>query len=178
MEALPSADSKTYSLEEYEGWWSRAEELNRYIQKIPVSLAESVKMDSKQTRILEDYMELDPPYVFEELGYTEDDDVGALLSWIKEAETFIYYMMNVRQREGSANKSSSRVEPIESVHEAYGVSDQWRWPWISKWHEDPDGQRSSMEERSEERQKISKVLIGGAVAIGGVYMFMKYLEED
>lgn len=191
---------RVYTVAEFERWWARSEELNSILRRLPRDVISAAGMGNRRAQLLERWEDLETPEVDD--IEVEEEVLGALLSWIRDSETLIHYIIYTRDltsehggeatandtgKETTATASAppSRPAPIvpatriiNSMSEAIGVQEDWHWPWIEGW-DDPDKRKSIINPKKKKGKKLTmkRAATMGALGAGAVYVFSRYLDE-
>lgn len=190
---------RVYTIDEFERWWARSEELNSILRRLPHDVVAAAAMENRRAQLLERFEDLETPELDEE--FVDEEMAGALQSWIRDSETLIHYIIYTRDvtREstpdartandpveagvpaGSA-KPPAPIRPalnvIRTLDDAPGVSDEWHWPWIDGW-DDPDKRQQILNPKKKKGKKMSikRAATMTALGAGAVYVFSRYLDE-
>lgn len=152
---------------DYDGWWERAVELSDYIAKVPSSVIEKVDMADRRNKLVFDFDQLGSPS-----SESEPVPTGAveqLRRWIGQAEGFVGFLL----------QSFEPAAPITQVPVLVsGIEDEeWQWPWIDGW-DDPKKRKKILNPSGKEESQIKRLLIGGAVLGGALFIGKRFMETD
>lgn len=195
----PEADEpRAPTIDEFERWWVRSEELESILRRLPRDVVSAASMGNRREQLLERWEDLETPTLDEEV---DEDMYGEMMSWIRDSETLIHYIIYTRDVRGddatagtesaSNDTTASTEEPvvaeappataststqsslrvIGSIDEAPGVSLNWKWPWIEGW-DDPDQRNKILNPKSKKGKKMSLKRAATYSAIGAGAVFM------
>jgi hypothetical protein len=174
--------------EDFERWWARSEELYDVLRRLPGRLVVKAGMQHRHQVLLERWGDLETPRL-------DDDEidlnlVGALRSWIHDAEIFIRYIISTEdtgtgpttaEAGGSqmpANMPTApRLAPVETTELAPAVTQKWHWPWVEGW-DDPKKRKHILSPKEKKETSLKRRLIFAALGVGAVYAGAKYLDEE
>lgn len=200
----PEAAPRVHTIADFEQWWTRSEELDSILRRLPRDVVSAADMGNRRSQLLERWEDLETPEVNDE--EVDEEVLGALLSWIRDSETLIHYIIYTRDvrrdhdQDGatandtdiptSASASAPTVDsplraPIQpslsvvnTISEVPGVNENWRWPWITGW-DDPDARNQILHPKKKKKAKLTvkRAATMGALGAGAVYVFSRYLDE-
>lgn len=194
---------QVYTIDDFERWFVRSEELNSILRRLPLKVVSAAGMANRRDQLLETWEDLETPELDE--SEVDDDMMGDLLSWVKDSETLIHYIVYTRNTNGvpevggkeSAKASndgvpeasslppqtvepSSRPGPqvIASMSGAPGVTGQWHWPWIEGW-DDLEKREGIINPKKAKPKKMSlkRAATMTALGAGAVYVMARYMDE-
>lgn len=194
------AAPRVHTIVDFERWWTRSEELNSILRRLPRDVVTAASMGNRREQLLERWEDLETPDVEE--NEVDEEVLGALLSWIRDSETLIHYIIYTRDvrgdhsQEGTANDTeapaaaSAQAVPqrqplitpslnvISTIDDAPGVSEDWHWPWIAGW-DDPDRRKQILNPKKKKKAPLTlkRAATMGALGAGAVYVFSRYLDE-
>ena len=174
--------------EAFERWWARSEELVSILRRLPGRIVAATDMANRRLTLLDVHDELERPGLAAEI---DDGAVGALRSWIKDAETLIHYIVTARDTgigsrsttasndpppvSGNNLPSAPRLSPIDELDDSPAFSDDWHWPWIEGW-DDPKKRKAILHGKEKKKMTKKRKMFLGALAVGAVYAGAKYLD--
>lgn len=192
------------TIDEFERWWTRSEELESILRRLPRDVVSAASMGNRREQLIERWEDLETPALDEEV---DEDMHGELMSWIRDSETLIHYIIYTRDVRGddatagtesaSNDTAASTEEPvvaeappaasastqsslrvIGSIDDAPGVSMDWKWPWIQGW-DDPDRRKKILNPKSKKGKKMSlkRAATYSAIGAGAVFMISRYIDE-
>lgn len=194
------------TIDEFERWWVRSEELESIMRRLPRDVVSAASMGNRREQLLERWEDLETPTLDEEV---DEDMHGELMSWIRDSETLIHYIIYTRNTRGDnatsgpesasndtatattasadepivaeapkAASAQSSLRVIDSIEEAPGVSVNWKWPWIQGW-DDPEQRRRILNPKSKKGKKMSlkRAATYSAIGAGAVFMISRYIDE-
>lgn len=192
---------RVYTVADFERWWARSEELNSILRRLPRDVIAAAGMENRREQLLERWEDLETPEIDE--SEVDEEMLGALMSWIRDSETLIHYIIYTRDitaehgGEATANDTGvptatasapaapSRPAPvvpslqvINSMSEAIGVKEDWHWPWLEGW-DDPEKRERILKPKKKKEKKLTfkRAATMGALGAGAVYVFARYLDE-
>lgn len=195
------------TIDEFERWWTRSEELESILRRLPRDVVSAASMGNRREQLLERWEDLETPALDEEV---DEDMYGELMSWIRDSETLIHYIIYTRDVRGddatagaesasndTTTSTTSAEEPvvaeappaasvstqsslrvIGSIDDAPGVSMDWKWPWIQGW-DDLDRRKKILNPKSKKGKKMSlkRAATYSAIGAGAVFMISRYIDE-
>jgi len=168
----PCGDDDTCSNEEYKGWWVRGKEIHDYLLKMPKSVPEELGMGKLHTTLLRQWKAgkvQDPSVVGEEVPA---ETLGALLMWIRQSETLIYYV--TYRDNGDAVPGPTTPGLLEVVPPPPPTG--WKWPWIPGW-EDPSKRDLILNPKDSKWSMKKKVLVIGGLGAAAFILGKRALSK-
>lgn len=156
-----------YSRSDYEGWWGRASDLYKYINKVPDSLTNKVSMTERKSKLIYGFDQLVSPE-----GVTDpvpEGEVRRLKSWIDHAEGFVGFLLQSYEPSAPITQAPILVEQIQE--------NEWQWPWIEGW-DNPKKRKKILSPAGKEDSQIKRFLIGGAVLGGALYLGKRFIGGE
>ncbi len=175
--------------ESFERWWARSEELASILRRLPGRIVAATGMANRRLTLLDAHDELEQPSLTAEI---DDGVVGALRSWIKDAETLVHYIVTARDTgigsgsttasnepapvSGNHLPSAPRLSPIDELDDSPAFSEDWHWPWIEGW-DDPKKRKVILHGKGKKKMSKRRKMFLGAITVGAIYAGSKYLDE-
>ncbi len=153
-----------YTRADYDGWWGRAMELQKYLEKLPNSLTDKMGMTERKQKLVVAFDRLASPK-----GVPDPIPEGAVVrlrTWIEHAEGFVGLLVQARDAGDSTTQAPVLVSSLDE--------DEWQWPWIEGW-DDPRKRKRILNPSTEGDSQLKKILIGGAVLGGAFYLGNRFL---
>jgi hypothetical protein len=166
----PAGNDGACSKEEYKGWWVRGKEIYDYLQKLPKRVSAELEMGSLHSSLLRQWKSKvqNPAVVGEEVPA---ETLGALLLWIRQSETLIYYVTYRDKGDAVPGPTTPGILRVQEEPEMQ----QWHWPWIPGW--DDPGQRARILNTNDKKWSTKKkVLVFGGVGLAAFIMGKKLLN--
>lgn len=182
-----------YTNEDYAQWWVQGASLYQELASIPVSEVDAVGMRARYDQLVGRWAQaanvkggIVPP---EALGpFVDEQVIGNLRMWIKQAKTLIYYIA-YDERGGSSNDrqysapgttteppgNADGIDIAENISEIPGYTQGWHWPWIEGW-DDPQQRRALLNPKSD-GGKIKKMVIAIGVSGVAIWAAQKFLSR-
>jgi len=153
---------------EYEKWWGRATELRSYVERVPAGVTDRVSMTDRKNKLVYAFDQLvSPNSVSEPVSV---GDVKGITSWISHAEGFIGFLLQSYEPAPPVVQVPVLVKGLES-------DEDWHWPWIDGW-DDPKKRKRIINPPSEKESQMKKLLIGGALVGGALYIGKRFMEAE
>lgn len=167
----PRGDDDTCSNEEYKGWWVRGKEIYSYLRKMPRKVPEELGMANLHSTLLRQWKSKvqNPSVVGEEVPA---ETLGALLLWIRQSETLIYYV--TYRAQGEAVPGPTTPGLLEVVEEPAGTA--WKWPWIPGW-EDPSKRNMILNPKDSKWSMKKKIFVFGGIGTAAFFVGKKFLSS-
>jgi len=153
---------------DYEGWWERAEELHKYIEKLPSSVIEKVDMAERKNKLVVAFDQLASPGSVPEP--VPQGAIQRLDRWTQEAKGFVGFLLQSYEPAVPTIQAPILLKSFEQ-------DEDWQWPWIDGW-DDPKRRKKIMKPPGKEESQVKRFLIGGAVIGGALLLGKKFMESE
>lgn len=166
--AQPDENDAEISRSDYERWWGRATELRSYIEKVPKRVTDKVSISETKNKLMFAFDQLVSPNSVSEP--VPEGDVKRINSWIKNAEGFVGFLLQSYEPASPTTEAPVLVKELDDAED-------WHWPWIDGW-DDPKKRKKILNPSGKEDSQVKRVLIGGALLGGALYLGKRFMEAD